>query len=158
MLSKKMIARLFVLSFVLIVLTSTALFFSLSQSYQESIQARFYYAMGDFQEALHLSEEALKKDMYNKMAFTMKAQSKVSLEFIEYIDEAEAYLSEIESLARDDVTKSTQIRVKMICEIMIEKYYKLNNNNFLIDDNLKSGAKILYLKFLELYNDIVNRI
>jgi hypothetical protein len=45
----------------------------------------------------------------------------------------------------------------MISEIMIEKYFKLKMNYFLIDEELKNKATKSYLKFLELYSDIVGR-
>jgi tetratricopeptide (TPR) repeat protein len=157
MLSKKMVARLFVIGFVLIFLTSAVVFFSINQSYQLSLEARFYYFLGEYPKALDLSKDALKIDKYNKMAFTIEAQSRISLEFIAYIMEANNYLMMIDDLSKEQSSREIQLKVKMISEIMIEKYFKLKMNYFLIDEELKNKATKSYLKFLELYSDIVGR-
>lgn len=157
MLSKKMVARLFIISFAIIFLVGTWIFFSINQSYQLSVEAKIEYFLGDYEKALKISQEALNIDMYNKMAMTIEAQSKISLEFIDYIKESNDYFKEIDELSQKNSSKSIQLRVKMICEIMIEKYFKLKMNHFLVSDELKDKTTKSYLKFLELYNDIIKQ-
>ncbi|MBE2983997.1 hypothetical protein CCAL9344_07795 [Campylobacter sp. RM9344] len=116
------------------------LFFETNTSYQLSFKAKFYYEIGNFQKSLELSEEAVKLDIYNKMANTLLNQSKISLEFTNYINDGKKYIKMIENISQGEVSNSDKERIKLICDIMIDQYTFLKNS-ILIDDALKDEAK-----------------
>ncbi len=154
MLSNKTFSRVIVSGVSLFIMGFMVIYFIFNSSYQDALSAKFYYMMGDFEESSTLAQNALDKDRYNKLAFTILTQSKLSLKFLKYIDEANEYLIDIGEIAeQDEITKADRIRVKMICEIMIGKYKKLNSNVF-TDDELSKSAKDAYDKFIELYEEV----
>lgn len=154
MLSNKTVSRLIMSGVSLFIMGFMVIYFILSSSYQDALTAKFYYFMGDFKEASNFAEKALEQDRYNKLASTILSQSKTSLKFLEYSNEANKYLIEIGVIARgDEITKADRIRVKMICEIMIERYKKLSSNVF-TDKELAANTKESYEKFLELYEEV----
>ncbi len=151
MLSNRTVSRVIMSTVSLAIMGFMGIYFLISPSYQNALSAKFYYTMGDFEQAFILSKEALKEDEYNKLAFTILAQSKISLKFIDYINEGSQYLAQVSAIAsQNEITKPDKIRVKMICEIMIEKYQKLTSG-ILTDKELIAKAKEIYEKFLELY-------
>lgn len=158
MLSNKTVSRIIMSIVSVVIMGFMVIYFLLSSSYQDALSAKFYYLMGDFNQSFILSKDALKKDRYNKLAFTILAQSKLSLKYIDYIDEANIYLAQIGAIAsQNEIEKSDRIRVKMICEIMIDKYKKLNSSR-LTDSELTDRAKEIHTKFLELYEEIARGV
>ena len=101
-------------------------YFLVNPSYQRSIEAKYYYEMGDYKEAYALAGEAFSMDVYNRMAATILAQSTTSLKYVAYIDQAKTYLKQINEIAKDEtISDSDRIRMKMMSEIMVDSYIKL---------------------------------
>ncbi len=116
-------ASFFIILTVLVVGGITFFFFS--PSYQKSLQAKWHYTFDQYEEAYVLAKEAYELDRYNKMAFAVMQQSKISSEILRYIEEANNYKKLIEELTSGELDKSKKVKIKMICEVMIEKYEKL---------------------------------
>ena len=103
-----------------------ALYFYINPSYEKSIQAKYYYEMSQYKKAYTLAKEAFSLDIYNRMASTIMAQSKTSLKYVSYIDDAKQYMIDINKLAENEtITDANKAKVKLICEIMISSYIKL---------------------------------
>ena len=129
-------------------------YFSFSQSYQKSFQSRVYYFLGNYQNAYELAKEAYALDPYNRMAFTMLTQSKIAFKYEDYIKEGTEYLKKIESISsKKEPLKNDMIRVKMMCEIMIERYEKLSPT-VLTDKALCEEALSIYKKFKKLHEEL----
>ena len=60
-------------------------FFALNDSYKYSFEARVKYMIGDYKEAIDLAQKAFEIDPYNKMSFSILAQSKISIKFLDYV-------------------------------------------------------------------------
>ncbi len=102
-------------------------FFGFNDSYKYSMEARVKYFMGDYEEARALAKKAFDIDPYNKMAFSILAQSKISAQMAEYVKEADNYLQKIDALTnKENFTRRDKLKIKMMTEIMIEKFNKLN--------------------------------
>ena len=102
------------------------LYFLVNPSYQKSLEAKYYYEVGEYEEAYALASEAFSLDVYNRMASTVMAQSKTSLKYVEYIKQAKKYLKEINELAQGDtISDAARSKIKMMSEIMVDSYIKL---------------------------------
>ncbi len=113
----------FVAAFLLVVM---ALFFMANPSYRKSIEAKYYYEIGEYEEAYTLANEAFSEDVYNRMASTIMAQSKTSLKYVKYINEAKKYMQEINKIAqKESIDDGDRVRIKMMSAIMTESYPKL---------------------------------
>lgn len=142
------------LLYILAICFTLGLYLYTSPSYQKSLEAKFYYALGDYYEANILAKEAYEIDKYNKMAFTVLSQSNIALKYDKYIQEARKYLSEISILSnKEKFEKTDKVKVKMMCEIVIEDYKSLNPSK-LTQESLKNEAKELFLKFNEIYEQL----
>ena len=101
-------------------------YFLVNPSYQKSIQAKYYYEMGDYNEAYTLANEAFSIDVYNRMASTVMAQSKTSLKYVEYIKMAKDYMIKINEIAKhESITDADKAKIRIMCQIMIDSYVKL---------------------------------
>lgn len=123
-----------------------ALFFVFNPSYEKSLEAKYFYTMGEYKKAYKLSSEALTLDKYNKMATTIASQSKRSLLFVEFIEEAKSYMQEIERIASGDgISSSDRAKMKMMSEIVLDRYKKLSpsalTNRDLIEEALHYKEK-----------------
>lgn len=102
------------------------LFFLTNPSYQISIEAKYHYETGEYEEAYTLAQEAFSLDIYNRMASTIMAQSKISLKYVSYINMANKYMKSINEIATHDViSKADKAKIRIICEIMLSSYRKL---------------------------------
>ena len=129
-------------------------FFAFSNSYQKSFQAKIYYNLNRLDDAYRLSHEAYIADPYNKMEFTIQTQSKISLKLEKYIQDGTRYLVQIEKLSEGKSVKhSSLIKIKLICEIMIDGY-KMLSTSTLTNKNLIQETKTMYDKFKKLYNEL----
>lgn len=134
-------------SLTLFVVGMLLFFFGFTDSYKYSIEARVKYFMGDYDQARILAKKAFDLDPYNKMAFSILAQSKISAEMADYVQEADKYLQKIEALTnKPDFTDRDKLKIKMITEIMIEKFNKLNPT-VLTDKELYAECIRRYEKF-----------
>ena len=110
----------------LLMIIFMAVYFVLHPSYQKSIQAKYYYEIGEYEEALVLAKESFNIDIYNRMSSTIMAQSIISLKYVKYIKESEKYFKDINEIAIHDVISDAhKAKIRLICEIMVNSYVKL---------------------------------
>jgi len=131
-----------------------ALFFALNSSYQDSLQSRVYYFLGDYAQAHVLAQQAHEKDPYNKMAFTVLTQSTIALKYQAYIEQGNQYLAQISIIgAKESVGDADRSRIKLMCEVMMGSYEALVPTP-LTDDGLQEKARIMFEKFQQLYQEL----
>ncbi|QSZ42634.1 hypothetical protein GJV85_11115 [Sulfurimonas aquatica] len=126
----------------LLLIVNMGIYFLINPSYEKSMQAKYYYEIGDYKEAYKLANEAFSKDVYNRMASTIMAQSKTSLLYVDYINQAKEYLIQINIIAaKDTISKADRARIKMMSEVVIDSYVKLApsiiTNKTLVEDAAK---------------------
>ena len=103
-----------------------AIYFLLNPSYEKSLEAKYYYEIGQYQKAYELANEAFSMDLYNRMASTIMAQSKTSMKYQKYVNDAKKYLREInEIVAKDNISAADRAKIKIMSEIMVDAYVKL---------------------------------
>jgi len=140
----------------LLVLVSLLVFgyFAFSDSYRYSLEAKIKYTMGDYKEAIELASKAFELDPYNKMAFSILAQSKISIKFLDYINDATEYLKKIDRLSKKkDFTEADKIKIKMMAEVMIGRFKKLTPT-VMTDKTLYEKSKKLYQEFKKIYENL----
>ncbi len=119
-----------------------ALYFLLNPSYERSIEAKYHYEMGEYKEAYELANEAFSMDVYNRMAATIMAQSKTSLKYVDYINQAKEYLSQINEIAtHDSISDAQRAKMKLMSEIMVDSYVKLAPSVITDKDLVKEAKK-----------------
>lgn len=119
-----------------------ALFFLTNPSYEKSLEAKYHYEMGDYNEAYKLANEAFALDVYNRMASTIMAQSKTSLKYEKYIKEAKNYLREINDIiSSDTIDEAQRSKIKLMSEVMVESYIKLAPSVVTDKELVKEAAK-----------------
>jgi hypothetical protein len=119
-----------------------AVYFLLNPSYEKSIEAKYYYAIGEYEEAYSLANEAFSMDVYNRMASTIMAQSKTSLKYVAYIKQGKEYLLEINEIAKhDSISNAERARMKLMSEIMLGSYVKLAPSIITDSDLVKEAKK-----------------
>jgi len=106
-----------------------ALYFLLNPSYEKSIEAKYYFEVGEYEEAYTLAQEAFELDVYNRMASTIMAQSKIALKYVKYIQQAQKFLKEINTIAeQESISDADRAKIKMMSEIMVDSYVKLTSS------------------------------
>ncbi len=142
----------------LLLMSGMGLYFVFNPSYQRSLESKFYYSMGDYEKAYVLSSEAYAMEPYNRMARSVMVQSQYALRYVNYNLEAKKYLEEIQKYAdQEKISRAEQMRIKMMCSIMIEKHEKMQPT-ILIDKELVQEAEENYKKFIKLYENLVKII
>lgn len=137
-----------------VVLAIAIFFFGFSDSYKLSLEARVKYFMGDYKEARVLAKEAFELDPYNKMAFSILAQSKISAKLLDYSEDSKRYLQKIKELSvKGDFSEKDKIKIKFYCEIMIEKYQKLSPT-VMTDKALYDVCTKQYEKFKKIHEEL----
>ncbi len=135
----------------LLLLLLMGVYFAFNPSYQKSLEAKFYYSLGNYDKAYLLSSEAYEMEPYNRMARSVMVHSKYALRYVNYNIEAEKYLSSIRAYAdQEKISLYEQRRMKMMCEIMIEKHEKMQPT-ILIDKALVEESRKNYEKFVKLH-------
>ncbi len=148
-----MFKKLFTTIFIIVFLIGLY-FIGFSDSYKLSLEARVKYFMGDYKEARVLAKKAFELDPYNKMAFSILAQSKISARLLDYIEDSKRYLLKIEELSsRGDFSEADKIKIKFYCEIMKEKYIKLSPT-VMTDKDLYKACTVQYEKFVKIYEEL----
>jgi len=141
-------------TFLLLVLMGA--YFAFNPSYQKSLEAKFHYSMGDYEKAFMLSSEAYDMEPYNRMARSVMVHSQYALRYVNYNKEADKYLQIIGSYANQvKISTSEQMRIKMMCDIMIERHEKMQPT-ILLDEELVKEAKVNYEKFKKLHANIID--
>ncbi len=140
--------------FGVIVFGAVIFFFGFSDSYKYSLEAKLKYALGDYKEAIKLARKAYELDPYNKMSFTILTQSKISIKFLDYIEDAKRYLKQIDTIStQKHIPKSDLLKIKMICEVMIGRYKKLSPT-VLTPKELVKKSKKYYDEFKKIYEHL----
>jgi len=149
-----MLSKIKLIIFIAMLLGGSVYFFSSNSSYQNSIQARIYYFLGNYGSAYDLAKKAYEQDSYNKMANTVMTQSKIAKEYEAYIQQGNEYFIRIDEISsKKDYTKADKVRVKMMCEIMIESYDELAPSTLTDESLLKSSLK-MQKKFIQLHEEL----
>ena len=152
--NNKILIPLIALSIMLIM----GVFFIVNPSYEKSIKAKYYYEMGNYQEALVLSKESFSLDVYNRMAATIMAQSITSLKYVKYIELGKRYMKDINEIATHEfISDADRSKIRLICEIMIGSYIKLAPS-VITDDKLIEDSAIYYKKFEKLLEKVNRKI
>ena len=129
-------------------------FITLSPSYKNALQAKFYYETGDYQTAYKLSKSAYHKDIYNKLAHTVMVQSEISQKYALYIARSNGYLKNIQKISKSGkVSKVNLDKIRMMCDIAVSDYAELKPSN-LTDSDLQEEAKRIKDKFLTLQKEL----
>ena len=98
----------------------------INPSYQKSLEAKYYYEVGDYENAYTLANEAFNDDIYNRMASTIMAQSRTSLKYVKYINQAKEFLTEINLIAKaESISTAQRAKIRMMSEIVVDSYVKL---------------------------------
>jgi len=143
--------KLLITAFAILLLLLMVLFALVNPSYEKAFRAKWYFASGEYDKALTLAKEAYELDPYNRVALTVMKRTEIAKKFEDFIKEGERYLKQIETIANNPPIKSAdKIRIKMMCEIIIDKY-SLLTPSMLIDDTLIKRAKDIYEKFDKLF-------
>lgn len=146
--------RVFMVGVVLLILAVGIFFFVGSSSYQNSLQARVEYFLGNYDKSLVLAKKAYEQDRYNKMAFAMITQSQISLKYKNYLTQGEKYLNQINSISqKTDITNSDKSKIKIICEVMIEDYKTLTPTK-MTSESLIKNSKNMSQRFTEIHNEL----
>ena len=145
-------------NFWIIAITATVLFtagyFLFNPSYERSLEAKFYYVVGDYHQSYRLASEAFELNAYNRMASTIMTQSQTAMKFVDYIKEAKSYMAKISKTAQSEgVSDAERARIKMMCEIMIESYEKISAT-VVTDKALVEEATMYRDKFKKLHHEI----
>lgn len=149
-----MLSKIKLILFAVILLGGSVYYFATSSSYQNSIQARVYYFLGNYQDAYELAKKALDENSYNKMANTVMTQSKIAKEFEAYIKQGNDFLKRIDKMSsKKDFTEADRARIKIMCEIMIESYKNLAPST-LTKLSLIQNSKKMQEKFIKLYEEL----
>ena len=142
-------------SLAVLFLVIMGLFFLINPSYEKSIQAKYYYNTGNYKEAYKLANEAFSIDVYNRMAATIMAQSKTSMKYQKYIQQAKKYMQQINVIAsQDSISDADKARMKLMSEIMTDSYVKLAPSVITDKDLVAEAAKYHddFEKLLEQFN------
>jgi len=140
--------------FAMMMLTIMSIYFYINPSYQKSVEAKYYYEIGEYKEAYSLAKEAFGLDLYNRMAATVMAQSTTSLKYVKYIDEAKGYIQDIGEIAEhESISDADKAKIRLVCEIMLASYVKLAPS-IITDDELVQEAARYYAKFEKLLEKV----
>lgn len=126
----------------LVLLLIMGVYFLVNPSYQKSIAAKYHYELGEYKEAYTLANEAFSLDVYNRMASTIMAQSKTSLKYLSYINQAKSFMKEINAMAtQESIDDAQRAKIKIMSEIVVGEYKKLAPSVITDSDLVKEAAK-----------------
>ena len=130
------------------------LFFSFNPSYEKSLEAKYYYVIGEYKRAHALAKESATLDAYNKMAITIVSQSERAIRYVEFIEEAELYLVRIEKIAKKEgITPAERAKISIMCQVILGKYSKLSAT-IITDEDLVHKAQEHEKTFKNLYEKV----
>jgi tetratricopeptide (TPR) repeat protein len=149
-----MLSKIKLILFVILILGGSLVYFNSNSSYQDSIEARIYYFLGNYKKAYELAKKAYEKDSYNKMANTVLTQSKIAIDYEKYIQQGNEYLKKINDISsKNNFSPADKTRIKMMCEIMIDSFSNLKSS-VLTDKILVENAKKMQKKFKQLHAEL----
>lgn len=122
---------------------SMFLYFILSGSYHKSIQAKYYYIMGDYQNAYSYANLAYEQENYNVMAYTIRQQSSIAIDILKYTNQAEKYFKQIDELSSQTFLSITdKKRMLIYARIVVEGYDELIWTALTDKDLIKKATKL----------------
>jgi len=125
-------------------------------SYQKSLEARFYYTMGDYQKAYRFAKEAFDIDRYNRMASTVMTQSQTALKFVRYNTDAKRYTKQIKQMVEDgNLSRENRAKIRMISKVMIDSYNNIAPT-VVTDKALIDESKKYYEGFKNLHDEMAS--
>ena len=148
----------------LMLVTAAVFYFAFNPSYERSIQAKFYYAMGNYPTAYNMAKSAFDLDPYNRMAATVMTQSQTALKFVSYIEQAKKYSAQIAQIAAGEtVTDADKAKIKLMCEVMIDSFVKISpirrdGRSIVLDKALVEEAKSYHQQFVTLHEKITQSL
>ena len=148
----------------LVFLAVMVLYFAFNPSYERSLQAKFYYAIGEYDTAYNYAKEAFDADPYNRMATTVMTHSQTALTFVGYIEQAKKYSAEIAQIAdAETITDADKAKMKLMCEVMMESFVKISpikrdGRSIVLDKALLDEAKYYHQQFVELHEKLTSAL
>ena len=137
-------------------MASMVLYFLVNPSYTKSIEAKYYYETGEYEEAYLLANEAFAMDVYNRMASTIMAQTKTSLKYVKYIKEAKGYLAQINEIAlHETISDADRARIRLMSEVVVDGFVKLAPS-VITDKALVDEALMYHNKFEKLLEKVTH--
>ncbi len=131
-------------------------YFLINPSYEKSLEAKYYYETGNYEKAYELANEAFSMDVYNRMASTIMAQSKTSLKYVKYVQQAKKYMQQINDIAaKQSISDADRAKIKLMSEVMVDSYVKLAPS--VITDKALVQEAAQYHKSFEKLLEKVNR-
>lgn len=89
------------------------------------------------------------------MAFTIITQSKESIKWQKFVDEASAYLGHLKDLSqKQPITKADEKEMKITAEVVFDSYSKLQQKSPFIDKDLRKKADYLVSQFKIIYERV----
>lgn len=147
--------KIFFILLVFVSIIAIYFYYLFDKSYMLSLEAKKLYTAGNYRDAMELAGKAYELNQYNRMAFTVLVQSEESLKWKKYIAQTEGYLAFAEAVSqKEGITKGDLTRIKMICEVSIADFEKLNQKNPLIDPGLKARTVALHNEILAIRNEL----
>ncbi len=134
-----------------IFIVAMVVYFVTHPSYEQSLEAKYYYETHNYIKAYKLAKEAFEKDSYNKMAATLMAQSKIAMKYQKYNMQAQTYLKEIQQLNTTSLDEQKKAKIRMMCSIMVDSYKKLASS-VVTDTELVEQSRQYYQEFGRLLN------
>ena len=146
--------KLSLFGFATFFLVAMGIYFIANPSYRKSLEAKYYFEMGDYKEAYALANEAFSENLYNRMASTIMAQSKTSLKYVAYVQQAKEYLAQINTIAsQESISDADKAKIKMMSKIMVDSYIKLAPS-VITDTELVQEAREYYENFEQLLEKV----
>lgn len=146
--------KVIIVLFSLLTVVFMALYFFFNPSYQKSLQAKYYYEVGEYKEAYANAKEAFAIDVYNRMAATVMAQSTISLKYVKYVDESKEYMKQINTIVnKENIEDGDKAKIRLICEIMKSSYVKLAPS-VITDEELVKNAAYYHAGFEQLLEKV----
>lgn len=147
-------SKFFIVVLATAIIVASWAFFATNGSYQDALQSKFYYQIGNYQKAYELAQKAYEKDIYNKMANTVMKQSQIALKYTKYIEEANSYLEQILNISKaKEIGKADTNRIRIMCEIVIDGYDRLKPST-LTPKDIQDEAKDMRDKFVKLKEEL----
>ena len=129
-------------------------YFTFNPSYRLSVEAKYFFEIANYQKAYKLASKAYNLNPYNRMAFSLKTQSKIAIQWQHFINDADNYFKRIEKIAdKNNITDKDKIRIKIMLEILINEYKTLKPS-LLLPEDLKETAQKKYIKAKKLYEQL----
>lgn len=131
-------------------------YFSTNSSYSLASEAKAFYDLGKYDEAIELAEIAYKKDNYNRMAFTVITQSKEHKKWLKFIKESKEFLQKATDISNQRViTRGDRYEMKIMAELVMEEYLKLAKEDPLIKEDVREKADHLHKQFKKIYYELI---